>query len=169
VSAEIKGANREMRRNFLNTILAAALLPAGSLWAAPNFGSSAAPYLSQIHEQAYQIETQADRLEAFARSGGRDEKYSAGLTFDMEERAQKLLALFDQVAAQPGATNDTRMQVKKMKDAAAELMAFAANAFGELQTRAVAIHADNLVSDTGSIAELCDVIRSTAHNLSVSR
>jgi hypothetical protein len=91
---------REMRRNFLSSIglssiMAAALLPAGSLWAAPDTGSPAAQYLNQIDEQTHQIQTQADRLEAYVRSGAHDWNSSAGYTYDMAEGAQKLLALLD--------------------------------------------------------------------------
>jgi hypothetical protein len=65
-----------MRRNLLSimplTVLAAALLPAGSLWAAANTSNPAAQHLNQINEQTYQIQAQADRLEAYVRSGSHD-------------------------------------------------------------------------------------------------
>jgi hypothetical protein len=158
-----------MRRNLLSTIIAAALLPAGSLWAAPSFGNSAAPYLNQINEQAYLIHARADRLEACVRSGVRDCVNLTGYTAEMAEGAQKLLTLLDRVAAQPGATNDKRLQVEKMKNATAEVMAFTSNALGELETRATALHADNVFADTANIEALCDTIRGAAQGLASAR
>jgi len=159
-----------MRRNLLSsitlsTIMAAALLSAGSLWAAPNFGNSATPYLNRINEQAYQIQTQADRLEAYVRSGSHDWSSSMVYTAGMAEGAQKLLALLDQVAAQPGITNDTRLQVEKMKSATAEVVAFTGNALGELDTRSMALHAENIFANTANIEALCNTIRSEAQSI----
>ena len=73
-----------MRRNFLSSMLTAAILAAGSLWAAPN----AAQYLNEISEQTYQIQTQADSLERSVRSGAHDWNSSAAYTYDMAERAK---------------------------------------------------------------------------------
>ncbi len=159
-----------MRRSFrssigLSSILAAALLPAGSLWAAPDIGSPAAQHLNQIDEQTYQIQTQADRLEAYVRSGAHDWNSSAGYTYDIADGAQKLLALLGQVAARPGATNDTRMQVEKMKMMTAELLAFAGDALDDLGTRALALHAENVFANTANIEARCNMIRSAAQNL----
>jgi len=159
-----------MRRNLLSsitlsTIVAAALLPAGSVWAAPNFGNSATPYLNRINQQAYQIQAQADRLEANVRSGSHDWTSSTSYTADMAEGAQRLLALLDQVAAQPGITNDTRMQVEKMKSATAEVVAFTGNALGELDTRSMALHAENIFANTANIEALCNTIRSEAQSI----
>jgi hypothetical protein len=159
-----------MRRNFLSSVVLpsifpAAILAAGSLWAAPN----AAQYLNEINEQTFQIQTQADRLDAYVRSGSRDPNNSAAYTLDMAEGAQKLLALLDQVAAQPGATNDTRLQVKKMKSMTEELMAFTSNARGDVDTRAIALHADNVFANTANIEEHCNMIRIAAQNLLAAR
>jgi len=158
-----------MRRNLLSSIVAAALLPAGFLCAAPGAGSSPAQYLSQIDEQTYQIQTQADRLERFVRSGAHGGNDSAGYTYGMTEGAQKLLALLDQIAAQPSATNDTRLQVKKMKLMTAELMAFSGDAFDELETPALALHAENVVANTANIEARCNMIRGAAQDLFVAR
>jgi hypothetical protein len=157
-----------MRRSFLSSIIAAALLPAGSLWAAPATGNSAAQYLNQIDQQTYQIETQADGLEAYVRSGSHDWNNSAGYAYDMAEKAQKLMALLDQVAARPGATNETRIQVEKMKMMTAEVMAFTGNAFDDLESRAVALHAEDVFANTANIEARCNMIRSAAQNLFVA-
>jgi hypothetical protein len=154
-----------MRRTFLSRILPTAILAAGSLWAAPN----AAQYLNEINEQTYQIQTQADGLERYVRSGAHDWNSSAAYTYDMAGNAQKLLALLDQVAAQPGATNDIRLQVKKMKSMTDELLAFASNALGDLDARALALHADGVFANTANIEERCNMIRSAAQNLLVAR
>jgi hypothetical protein len=159
-----------MRRNFLFsimpvTIITAALLPAGSAWAAPNAGNSATHYLNQISDQAYQIETQADRLEAYLRSGAHDQVNSAGFTMDIAEGAQKLWVLLDQVAAQPGATNDTRMRVRKMKSMTSELMAFTGNAFNDVETQGLALHLNSVFANTANIEERCDIIRNAAQAL----
>src|SRR5579863_2966152 len=167
--AKTRETNKEMRRNLLSTIIAATLLPAGALWAAPNLGNSAAPYLNRINEEAYQIHARADRLDACVRSGARDCVNLTGYTAEMAEGAQKLLTLLDRVAAQPGATNDTRLQLEKMKNATAEVMAFTGNALGELETRATALHAGNVFADTANIEALCDTIRGAAQGLTVAR
>jgi hypothetical protein len=173
VSAEIKETCREMRRNFLSsirlsTIVAAALLPAGSLWAAPNAGTSA-HYLTQIDQQTYQIQTQADRLEVYVRSGADEWTVNAGFAADMADGAQKLLALLDQVAAQPRATNDTRMQVEKMKVMTAEVMAFTGNAYRDLEARALPLHARDVLANTANIEALCNTIRGAAQTLATAR
>jgi hypothetical protein len=158
-----------MTRNILSGIIAAALLPAGSLWAAPNTVNSAAQYLNQVNEQAYQIQAQADRLDASVRSGSSDWITSASYTAEMSEGAKKLLVILDQVAVQPGATNDTRIQVEKMKNATAEVIAFASNALDELGPRALALHSGEVFTNTANIEALCGQIRSTAQNLGASR
>jgi hypothetical protein len=99
-----------MRRNILSSIIAAALVPAGALWAAPNTGASATQYVNQINEQVYQIQTEAESLEQYVRSGAVDWTTNASLTSDVADDARKLLALLDQVAARPGASNDTRLR-----------------------------------------------------------
>jgi hypothetical protein len=168
VCGENKGDYREMRRNFPSSILAAAILAAGSLAAAPNAGVPAAQYLSQINEQTFQIQTQADRLEAYLRSGAHDWTNSATYTFGIAEEAQKLSALLDQVAARPGANNDTRMQVQKMKTLTTEVLAFAGSALQALDTHAMALHKDNVFANTSNIEERCDMIRSAAQNLLIA-
>jgi hypothetical protein len=156
-----------MRRNLLCSIIAAALLPAGSLWAAPSLGNSG--YVNQIHEQVFQIQAGADGLEAYVRSGAHDWNSMAVYAADMAERGQKLLGLLDQIGAQPGATNDTRIQVEKMKSATAEMMAFAGNALGEMETRAIGLHAGNVFTDTGNIEALCNTIQRAAQGLANGR
>jgi hypothetical protein len=163
-----------MRRNFLtgivpSTIMAAALLPAGSLWAAPTTGNSAAQYLNQIDQQTNQIQTDADNLESYVRSGADEWTINAGFASDMHEGARKLLALLDQVAAQPGATNDTRLQVEKMKSMASELMAFNGSAFRDLGPRTLALHAKDVLSYTANIEGICNMIRSAAQSLLLAR
>jgi len=154
-----------MRRKFLFLTIMAALLPAASVWAVPNAGKSAAQYLNQINEQTYQIQTQADQLEEYVRSGADGWTINAGFATDMSEGAQKLSALLDQVAAQPGATDDTRMQAEKMKSTTAELIAFSRNTLADLDPRLVALRADDVLTNTANIEELCNRIRSAAQNL----
>lgn len=97
--------------------------------------------------------------------GAHDRNRSAGYTVDMAEGAQKLLTLLDQVAAQPGITNNTRLQVEKMKSATAEVMAFTGNALGELETRAMALHAENVFVNTANIEALHHTIRGAAQSI----
>ncbi len=162
-----------MRRNFLSSIVlsaaVAALVPSGSLWAAPTAGKSAAQYLNQINEQTNQIQAQADLLERYVRSGADEWTVNAGFATEMAEGAQKLSALLDQVAVQPGATNDTRMQVEKMKSMTAELMAFTGNAFHDLDPRLLALRADTVLANTANIEERCNMLRSAAQNLLLAR
>jgi hypothetical protein len=159
-----------MRRNFLSSIflpsiVPAAILAAGSLRAAP----TAAQYLSEINEQTYQIQTQADSLERYVRSGAHDWSSSAAYTDDMAESAQKLLALLDQIAAQPGATNDTRLQVKKLKSMTDELIAFTSGARDDLDQHAMALYAYGVFANMANIEERCNMIRGAAQNLLVAR
>ena len=161
-----------MRRNILSsitlsTIGAAALLPAG-LWAAPN-ASTSAHYLTQVDQQTFQIQTQADRLEEYVRSGVDEWTINASLTADIADGAQKLSALLDQVAAQPGANNDTRMQVEKLKTLTAEVMAFSGSAYRDLETRAFPLYQRDVLINTVMIEERCNLIRSAAQTLANAR
>jgi hypothetical protein len=156
-----------MKRNSLSSIIAAALLPVGSLWAVPN--NSATQYVNQINEQAYQIQTDAGRLETLVRSGADEWTVNAGCTAQMEEGTQKLVALLNQIAAQPGASNETRLQVEKMKSMAAELTAFTHNTYGELELRALPLHAKDVLANTASIEDLCAQIHSAAQSILLAR
>jgi hypothetical protein len=161
-----------MRRNFflsttLPSIVAAALLPAGSLWAAST--NSAVQDLNQISDQTYQIQARADRLEAYLRSGAHDLVTAGVFINEIAGEAQKLSSLLDQVAAQPGATNDTRMQVKKMKNMTGELMAFAGDTLHSMDAHAMPLHVNDIFTDTTSIEEHCDMIRSAAQALANAR
>jgi hypothetical protein len=154
-----------MRRNFLTSTVAAAVLAGGSAWAAPNAGNSTTHYLNQVNEQAYQIEAQADQLEAYVRSGAHDWVSSASYTSDMAEGTQKLWALLDKLAAQPGATNETRMRVEKMKTLTEELQAFTSNTALDLGPRALALRTQDVFANTSNIEERCDLLRSAAQDL----
>jgi hypothetical protein len=157
-----------MRRNILPGIIAAALLPAGSLWAAPH-ANAAAQYLNQINEQTYQIQADAGLLEQYVRSGAVDWTINAGVTVDVAEGAQKLLRLLDQVAAQPGATNDTRLQMEKIRSLTSEVLAFDDNALSELEPRALALNARNVMVNATHMQELCNTIRGTVQSLLAAR
>jgi hypothetical protein len=158
-----------MRRNVLSGAVAAAILVAGPVWAAPNTGASAAQFLNQINVQTNRIQTHADRLEAYVRSGARDWNNSAAYAFDMAEEAQKLSTLLDLVAAQPGASNDTRRQVQKMKSMTDELMAFAGDTLGDLDSHTIALHRNNVFANTANIEVRCSMIRSAAQALLIAR
>jgi hypothetical protein len=56
-----------------------------------------------------------------------------------------------------------------MKSATAEVMAFTGNALDELDTRAMALHAENVFTNTANIEALCSQIRSGAQSLAASR
>jgi hypothetical protein len=145
----------------LSSIMAAALT--GSLWAA-NI-SPFAQDLNQVGEQAYQLQTQADRLEAYVRSGAHDWVTSASFASDMAREAQTLSSLLDKVAVRPGATNDTRMQVRKMKDLTDELTAFTGNTLGDLDSHGMALRLNGIFANTANIEDRCDMIRSAAQVL----
>lgn len=154
-----------MRRNLLSGIIAAALLPAASLWAAPDAAAPSTEYLNQINDQAFQIQTRADRLESYLRSGAHDAPSASGYTLDIAEGARKLAALLDQFVAQPGTTNDTRQQVERMKVAAAELGAFAGNAYQNLDSHAMALHLDAILANISNIMDRGNMLRATAQSL----
>jgi hypothetical protein len=156
-----------MRRNFL-FIVPGAILAAGTLCAAPSSVSSA-QYLNQINEQTHQIEAQADGLERYVRSGARDVVNSTAYTVDMADDEQKLLVVLDQIAARPGATNDTRIQVEKLKTATVELMAFTGSALHDLESRALALHEQDVFANISNIEERCSAIRSAAETLLLVR
>ena len=156
-----------MRRNFL-FIVPGAILAAGTLCAAPN-SSPSTQYLNQINEQTHQIQAQADGLERYVRSGARDAVNSAAYTVDMAEDEQKLLAVLDQIAARPGASNDTRMQVEKLKTVTVELMAFTGSALNDLESRALALHQQDVFANISNIEERCSAIRSAAETLLAAR
>ena len=151
-----------MRRSLLSSIIAAALVPAASLWAAPNIAAPSGQLLNQISEQAYRIQSQADGLEAYLRSGAHEFSSAAAYTNDMADSAQKLAGLLDQFASQPGATNATRQQADKMKLALVELRAFIGNTVRELDSRAMPLHVEDALATTSGIAARGNSIRSAA-------
>lgn len=145
----------------------AALVPAASLWAAPNAATTSSPYLNQISEQAAQIQAQADRLERYTRSGARDDRYAAGLASDMAESTQKVAELLDQYVSQPGTTNATRQQVERMKVSVAELEAFVGAAAQTLDKNMV-LHSNEVLSDILNIMDRGSALRSAAQGLATS-
>jgi hypothetical protein len=154
-----------MRRNLLSGILAAALLPAASLWAAPNAVAPSAQYSNQIAEQARQIQTQADRLESYLRSGAHSANAAAGYTADMAESTQKLATLLDAYVAQPGTTNDTRQQVERMRVSVNELDAFIGSASVNLDSHAMGLHLDSILASISNIMDRGNMVRAAALTL----
>jgi hypothetical protein len=166
-----------MRRNlFSGTTLSrialsgvvGALLPAASLWAAPNPATPSAQYLTQINEQTRLIQTQADRLESYLRSGASSATYAAGFTNDMAEGTQKLAALLDEFVSQPGTTNDTRQQVERMKVAVNELEAFVTGASARLDSHAMALRVDSVLASITNIMDRGNLLRTAAQTLAGS-
>jgi hypothetical protein len=162
---KLEGDFSEMRRSLLTSIMFATLVPAASVWAAPDAVTPSNQYLSQINEQSYQIQVQADRLESYLRSGAHDWGNAAGYTNDMADSAQKLASLLDRYVAQPGITNDTRQQVDKMKIAVAELRTFVGNTFQNLDVRAMPLYLDGVFANTANIVDRGNLIRSAAQSL----
>jgi hypothetical protein len=153
-----------MRRTLLS-IAAAALLPAASVWAAPEAAVPSADYLNQINDQAFQIQVQASRLEGYLRSGAHDAPYAAGYTLDIADGTRRLAVLLDQFVAQPGTTNDTRQQVERMKVAVTELGAFAGNGFQNIDSHAMGLHLDEILASVSNIMDRGNMLRATAHTL----
>jgi hypothetical protein len=158
-----------MRRNLLSIILPGAMLAAGTLCAAPNQSGSSAQYLSQITEQTNEIQAQADGLEGYVRAGGNDWANSTAYIFDLAQSEQKLLAVLDQIAAKPGATNETRIQVDKMKTIANELMVFTGTAQHDLDMRTLPLHQRDVFANMTNIENRCDSLRSSAEALLAAR
>jgi hypothetical protein len=154
-----------MRRSLLSSIFVAALVPAASLWAAPNAATPSNQYLSQIAEQTYQIQAKADRLERYTRSGAHDSVYAAGLASDMAGSTQKLAGLLDEYVSQPSTTNATRQQVERMKVAVAELEAFVGNATQNLDAPAMVLHTQDILASVLNIMDRGNMLRTTAHGL----
>jgi hypothetical protein len=73
--------------------------------------------------------------------------------------------VLDQIAARPGATNDTRMQVEKLKTVTIELMSFTGSALHDLESRALALHEQDVFANISNIEERCSAIRSAAETL----
>ena len=147
------------RTRFLITLTAAYMS------AAPNTTAQSNQVLSQISEKAYQLQAQADTLEAYVRSGSHDWMSSAGYTNDISESTQKLASLIDQFVSQPGTTNETRQRVDKMKVAVAELRVFISNTVAQLDPHSVAIHADEVLANASNIEDRGSMIRAAAQNL----
>lgn len=168
---EIKEILREMRRNLFSSIFSgivvAALVPA-SLWAAPNSVAPSNQILSQITEQTYQLQSQADRLERYLRSGAHDSVYASGLTFDMAEGTLKLATLLDEFVSQPGTVNETRQQVDRMKVTVAELEAFVGGAAQDLDAHSTALHLGNMLASVSNIMDRGNMLRTAARNLAVT-
>jgi|HubBroStandDraft_1064217.scaffolds.fasta_scaffold252960_1 hypothetical protein len=157
-----------MRRNLFSTILVAALVPAASLWAAPNTAAPSNQILSQITEQTYQLQIQADRLERYLRSGAHDSTYASGLTFEMAEGTLKLATLLDEFVSQPGTVNETRQQVDRMKVTVAELEAFVGGAAQNLDARSAALHSGDILASISNIMDRGNMLRTAARNLAIA-
>ncbi len=155
-----------MRRNLFSTILVAVLVPTASLWAAPNTPAPSNQILSQITEQTYQLQIQADHLERYLRSGAHDSAYASGLAFNMAEGTLKLSSLLDEFVSQPGTVNETRQQVDRMKVTVAELEAFISGAAQDLDARSTALHAGEMLASISNIMYRGNMLRTAARNLS---
>jgi hypothetical protein len=157
-----------MRRNLFSTILVAALVPAASLWAAPNTAAPSNQIVNQITEQTYQLQTQADHLERYLRSGAQDSAYAGGLTFEMAEGTLKLATLLDEFVSQPGTVNETRQQVDRMKVMVAELEAFVGGAAQNLDAHSTALHAGDILASISNIVDRGNLLRTAARNLAIA-
>jgi hypothetical protein len=157
-----------MRRNIFSSIIFATLVPAASVWAASNAAAPSAQYVNQITEQTYHIQTQADNLETYLRSGAHDRTSAAGYVQDMADSTQKLASLLERFVSQPGTTNDARQQVDKMKLAVAEMENFVGNAYRDLDSHAMALHLEDILASTENIEIRDTAIRSAAQNLTGS-
>lgn len=157
-----------MRRSLLSSIFVAALVPAASVWAAPNAAATSNLYLSQIAEQTYQIQSQADRLERYTRSGAHDAAYAAGLAWDMAGSTQKLVALLGQFVSQPGTNNETRRQIERMKVTVAELEAFVGSAAQNLDAPSMGLHSRQVLDNVSNIIDRGAALRATAQSLSAN-
>ena len=87
---------------------------------------------------------------------------------DMAEVTLKLSALLDQFVSQPGTTNDTRRQVERMKVSVNELEAFVGNASQNLDSHAMALHLDEILSSISNIIDRGNMLRAAAQNLAVA-
>ena len=159
---------RKVTMNPSIAVLTAALIAAASAWAAPSAVAPSAPYLTQIGEQALQIQMQADRLESYLRSGAHDAGYASRFTVDMADGTVKLAALLDEFVAQPGTTNQTRQQVDRMKVAVAELGAFVGNASQNLDSKAMALHLEQILASISNIMDRGNSLRAAARDLTVA-
>lgn len=154
-----------MRRSLLSSIFVAALVPAASVWAAPNAAAPSNPYLSQITEQTYQIQARADRLERYTRSGAHDSVYASGLASDIAESTQKLAATLDQFVSQPGTTNETRQQVERMKVAVAEMEAFVGSAAQNLEAPSMTLRTRQVLDNVLNIVDRGNIVRASVQTL----
>jgi hypothetical protein len=154
-----------MRRTIFSSIIFAALVPASSVLAAPNAVVPSSQYLNQISEKTFQIEAEAEGLEAYLRSGARDTVSASAYTVEMSQDTQKLGALLDQFVLRAGTTNETRQQVERMKMEVAELQAFIGNAYRDLDSHSIQLHVDNVLANTANIVDRDSMIRNAAQNL----
>lgn len=147
--------------------IAAVTIPV-ALWAAPRVTASSNQYASQIASEASRVQSDADGLQGYVRSGAADRASVYAYAQDMDHNLRKISSQVDKVASQPGVTGEARAQADKMKLQAAGLRAMVAGTVTELSPNALPEHAEAVFADTTSIVNRSNALRATAESLSSS-
>jgi hypothetical protein len=156
-----------MQRSRLFAFAAAVSIPV-ALWAAPPVTTSSNQYASQIASEATRVQSDADGLQGYVRSGAADRASLYAYAQDMDHSLRKISSLVDKVSSQSGVTGEARVQAEKMKLQAAGLRAMVAGTVTELSPKTLPAHAEAIFADTTSIVNRSDTLRATAESFSSS-
>jgi hypothetical protein len=145
--------------------MAAITIPV-ALWAAPPVPTSSNQEASQIASEASRVQSDADGLQGYVRSGAADRASVYAYAQDMDHSLRKINSLVNKVASQPGVTGEARAQAEKMKLQAAGLRAIVAGTVTELSPNTLAAHADAVFADTTNIVNRSNMLRASAESFS---
>lgn len=154
-----------MKRSVFYTIITAALVPAASLLAAPSIETAPNQLRNRIADTTYQIQMEADGLQGYVRSGAHDRRSTYAYAYNLDQSLRKLNSLVDEVASQPGATNQARQRAGELKVEVVELKAVISDTVNELDPNTLALHANAVFADTSNIGDRGAMIRNTAEDL----
>jgi hypothetical protein len=147
--------------------IAAITIPV-ALWAAPPVTTSSNQAASQIASEASRVQSDADGLQGYVRSGAADRASAYAYAQDMDHSLRKIGSLANKVASQPGVTGEALARAEKMKLQAAGLRAMVASTFTELSPNTLAAHAEAVFADTTNIVNRSNMLRATAASFSSS-
>jgi hypothetical protein len=149
------------------SIPAAFLIPTG-LWAGSPVATPSHQYASQIVSEASRVESDADGLQGYVRSGASDRSSVSIYVQDMDHRLRKISSLVDKVVSEPGVSGDARAQAEKMKLQAAGLRAMVAGSATELSPNTLPANAEAVFADTTNIVNRSNSLRASAESFSSS-
>jgi septal ring factor EnvC (AmiA/AmiB activator) len=157
-----------MKRNFLCSLLAAALLPIAPVWAASScrVNRRAEQDLSDIQHQAYQVGRQANGLEEDLRSGATDWIVVTGQTNMIADHVRDLskdVHRFE--AVEPNLNKTENRQLDRMETGLTTLKIFVNDTFNTMQPHRIIFERPALLNDVSAIMARAQIVHNTAKSM----